>query len=265
MIRLVYPPPESAPDARTDYPVRLLELALTKAGERFELRPGPSVVQQGVALSMMERGESFDIVWSMTSLDRERRLLPIRIPIYKGLIGWRIAFVSQQHPQLLAGVDSTRRLARFIACQGHDWPDTAILRANGLPVCPVDNYDGLFATMHSGHADYFPRSLAEVWAENAVRARADGLVIDDSLALHYPAAFYFFVNRNADLLAGLIETGLERAIADGDFDTLFYDTYGTYIRGAGLRSRHLIELTNPQLPAETPLDRQALWFRLTDL
>jgi hypothetical protein len=157
-------------------------------------------------------------------------------------------------------VRSLEDLSRFSAGQGHDWPDSEILRSNGLPVIGVPNYQSLFSMLALGRFDYFPRSLAEVWAE-AEQQRGSGLVVDDSLVLHYPSAVYFFVNRNDVALAAHIERGLELAIADGSFEQLFQAFHGEYIERAQLGKRRILRLSNPLLPPQTPLQRKELWFQ----
>ena len=58
--------------------------------------------------------------------------MPIRIPIYRGLIGWRIPLVSAANKDLLASVRTLDDLRRLRFGQRQDWADTPILRANGL-------------------------------------------------------------------------------------------------------------------------------------
>lgn len=256
---IVYPRPESADDARTDYPLKLLRLAFDKAGAHHELRPTAVPMQQGRALTQLARGESVRVVWSMTSIEREAQLLPIRIPIYKGLIGWRLPLVPSDQPDLLKTVHSLTELRQFTAGQGHDWPDTAILRGNGLKVVGVPQYESLFRMLAMKRFDYFPRSIAEIWAE-AESHQDDGVVIDQHVVLRYTAAFYFFVNKNDRALGEIIRIGLERAIQDGSFDRLFCQTHLPFIEQAELERRNLIELRNPVLPPDTPLGRKELWF-----
>ena len=85
------------------------------------------------------------------------------------------------------------------------------------------------------------------------------------MLLHYPAAIYFFVNKKDAALASAIEAGLHKAMADGSFDTLFYERFGDVIKRANLRGRVAIALTNPLLPAATPLGRKALWLDVANL
>src|SRR3954470_11673380 len=81
-----YPRPESNPDARSRYPLRLLELALARSDRDYRIDISPLRMQQGRALLLLEKNEGIDILSTMTSIEREARLQAIRIPIDKGLI-----------------------------------------------------------------------------------------------------------------------------------------------------------------------------------
>jgi hypothetical protein len=51
------------------------------------------------------------------------------------------------------------------------------------------------------------------------------------------------------------------ALADGSFDLLFQQYFGEIIKRSNLEGRTVLELVNPLLPPETPLQRKALWYR----
>jgi len=255
---ITYPRPESPADHRGDYPVALLRLALSEAGSRDELRAAQEVMTQDRALVELKRNRHLRVMWTMTTVRREAEALPIRIPIYKGLIGWRLPLVHAGRSAVLSGVRELRQLSSLTAGQGHDWPDTDILRANGLKVATSSSYTSLFQMLGAGRFDYMPRSISEIWDEVEAH-RADGIMVDQSIVLHYPAAVYFFVNKQDVELARRIERGLERAIANGKFDRLFYAHHAALIERARLAQRRVIELNNPMLPAETPLHRKELW------
>ena len=72
---------------------------------------------------------------------------------------------------------------------------------------------------------------------------------------------YFFTSQKRPELAEDIRLGLEASIADGSFETLFQRHHGATLRRARLDQRQVIELNNPDLPSETPVDRAELWFR----
>lgn len=258
---IIYPKAVNPDDVHWVYPLKLLELAIQKSGGDYVLQPSAqSLMLQGRAILNLERGDpGLTILWTMTDHAREAKLLPIRIPIYKGLIGWRIAVVSETHKNLLKNVKSVEDLAQFSAGQGHDWPDTSILRENGLPVKTSSWYQGLFDMLSLGRIDYFPRSVAEIWGEIETTT-TKGLVVDAHVILHYPAAFYFFVAKKNVKLASDLERGLNMAIADGSFDALFYRYHGDLIARANIKGRTVIHLKNPLLPPATPLHRPELWL-----
>ncbi len=255
---IVYPQPEAPDDHRGDYAVELLRLALTEAGVDADLQPSATLMMQERTFTELKKG-SLQVIWTMTTRQREAEALPIRIPIYKGLIGWRIPLVHASHSDLLASVHNLAQLAAFDAGQARDWPDADILLANGLPVTTTASYSGLFQMLGRQRFDYLPRSVVEVWDE-AQAHRADGVIVDPFIALHYQAAVYFFVNKQNTALAQKISTGLERALSNGKLNRLFYSYHAKAIEQARLSQRILIELQNPLLPKETPLNRKELWL-----
>ena len=103
-ITVVYAHEREQAESRLEYPIKLLELALKKAEVDFEMRADVRAMPQSVAIKRLAAGLNVNVVWSMTTREREEQLLPIRIPIDKGLYGYRIAFVSNKNPQILAKI-----------------------------------------------------------------------------------------------------------------------------------------------------------------
>lgn len=255
-----YPLLAARNDPQQAYMRSVLQLACHKAQANCRLVPTLEMVQSRSIAELQKPDSRIDVMWCMTDPQREQRLRPIRIPLYKGLIGWRVALLPKGAPQLLAQVKQLADLAAFRAGQGHDWPDVTILRNAGLPVITSSDYEPLFSMLNQRRFDYFPRGVIEI--ENEYRAHAaSGITIDPHVLIHYPSAFYFFVGHDNAALASLLETGLERAIADGSFDRLFQQHHGATLRRLKLDSRRVIELNNPLLPAQTPLQRKALWYQ----
>lgn len=250
-----YPKQESA----NSYPLEVLKLALQESGLSYTLEAVDAHMTQSRALQQLAKGESVDVAWSMTSQEREAILRPIRIPIDKGLLGWRLLLTNQAGAPGIAKIRTLDGLRKLQAGQGHDWPDTDILRYNGLPVQVSTSYDGLFKMLEAGRFDYFPRSVIEIWDEQK-NFGDQKLEINKNLVLYYPTAFYFFVNLDDRHLAHTIENGLNKAIANGKFEQLFQQTYGEILKRANLKGRHRFDLYNPLLPLATPLARKELWI-----
>lgn len=258
-IIITYPRPELETDVRYTYPIALLNVALNQSGNKYKIKPSTSVMLQIRAQKELMNEGGIDILWSMTSKEREIELLPIRIPIDKGLIGLRIFFINKNSKTNFENVKKVEDLKQLIAGQGRDWPDTKILKANGFKVEGVSLYDSLFLMLEANRIDFFPRSILEIWDEEKLYTK-NNIIVESSLAIHYPTALYFFVNRSNTKLAATIEKGLQTMIANGSFDKILYQYHNDFIRKANLRSRRVFELTNPLLPQETPLSDRKLWF-----
>jgi hypothetical protein len=260
-INVVYPKPESASDPRQDYPAELLDLVLKQSGKDYQLRPSDHVDTQLRALKNVESGKDLDVVWSATSIQREKHLRAIRIPIDKGLLGWRVPLIRQSDIARFNAISTRQDIQALSAGQGHDWPDVNILRHNNFKVVSSSSYSGLFKMLAFGRIDYFPRSITEAWTENEHHVER-ALMVDPNVLIIYPGALYFFVNAEANELARDIEQGLESLIASGEFDALFDRHYGDYVKRSNLAGRKIFHLENPLLPAQTPLHRQELWYQL---
>lgn len=215
---------------------------------------------QARALTELENKREIDVVWSMTSIEREDKLLPIRIPIYKGLIGWRLLLIQETNRERFKQIHNLQQLESLTAGQGHDWPDTTILRKNRLKVYGASSYEGLFKMLAIGRIDYFPRSLIEIWNEYQTH-KDEGISICTGIILQYPTAFYYFVNKDNQKLAEDIKKGLEEALMDGSFDALFHKEFDHFLIKSKLSQQSIFVLKNPILPPETPLHRPELWYQ----
>jgi ABC-type amino acid transport substrate-binding protein len=258
LLRVIYPRAESALDARVSYPLAVLRMALQHSGREFALQASAIPMQQARSLRLVADGR-LDVVWSVTTVEREAALRPIRIPIDFGLFGWRVLLIRRGDVARFAAIDSLAGLAGLVAGQGHDWPDLSLLRHNGLQVTPVTTYEGLFAMLARGRIDYFPRALTEV-REELARHAAEPIELESTLLLHYPSALYFFVGRDNGELASAIESGLEGCITDGSLKSRFEQEYAADIAATAPAGRRVLALDNPDLPPATPLARAPLWI-----
>lgn len=256
-----YPRPIDDSDARAQYPIALLKLALDKTGVNYELRPSDRILLTGKAMRQLRENREVNVVWSMTDSQREKELTPIRIPIAKGLIGLRVFVINKNKKSKFDNVLSLNDMRKLTPIQGEEWPDTKILQANGFNVFTVPEFREAYDLIGQGKGDIFPRSVIEVNAELEAEGPGSNLYLEPSMALYYPTAMYYFVSLNNKTLANLIETGLQRAIDDGSFDELFNSTYAPILTSLNMEERTVFSLENPLLPVETPLSNPALWYK----
>lgn len=249
-----------------DYFVGILKRALELGAQG---RPVPVIQQVGLmeqklGLQEMVRGKIIDVYWMGTDPEREEKLRAIRIPLDRGLVGYRRFITRQSMTHVFDGVHSLSSLRPLVACQGKDWPDTAILRAAGLRVVEIASFERMFQQLDLFKCDYFPRGFFEAYSEIDVRKKKHpDLILYESLVLHYPFGLYFFVNQKNEDLALWIEQGLEAMIDSGEF--LRYMHAHPLTRKAfplsGSKGMRMIEITNPRLPFDTHTKDSRYWFQ----
>lgn len=257
---ITYSWPESMlEDERSHFPIALLHLALSKSDKSYQLRPSKTDLAQQRTIQLVATQGGTDVVWTFTTAELEQKLQPIRIPIDRGLLGWRLLLIRATDEARFAALSTTAELAAMTAVQGHDWPDVKVLQQNNFKVVTGANYQGLFEMLRLGRADYFPRSINEIHYEHRTQSKGE-LLIAEGLALFYPAPMYYFVNKEDTELAQAIDRGLREAIADGSFRTLFLQHFADDIEQAKLNGRKIFRLENPELSDLTPLSNRELWF-----
>lgn len=256
---ITYPKSEIENDLRYDYPLALLDLALQKTGVRYELKPSINPMRQARSLKRLEENLEVNVVWSVTDKQREETLRPIRIPITRGLIGWRVFVHRQENPVAKFKITSLEQLLAKSHVQGITWPDTKVLQANGFNVVTSRDYIEATSMLNTGLADFFPRSIIEALPE-LQNPYSSKFSVKKGLIVYYPAAMYFFTNKQNLTLSKLIETGLQRAIEDGSFETLFYAHFEETLDSLNAKNAQFFRLANPLLPPLTPIAESSYWL-----
>jgi len=237
-----------------DYHVQLLQKALSYSVTPYTLQPATETMAQSRVLrEISQRTGIVDVYWSMTSAAREKLLKPVRIPLSRGLLGWRLLLVNEDKPFLSA--QRTKQNTLFV--QGHDWPDSEILKANGIKIHAANDYHAMFTMVEKGRVNALPRSVIEITDEQ--KSIAAKLFVAPDLMLYYPTAEYFFVANEDTKLAAAIEHGLTEMYKDGSFNALFEQQYGAIINQLAQQKRKVLKLHNPLLPTATPLDKPEYW------
>lgn len=266
--RLVFPRYFSILDTSRGFDWIVLQAAMEKTTARF----GPftlSASREPVSVPRMlqELGRpdgAINIIARATQRDLETQFQPIRIPIDRGLMGMRLLLVRKADLPRFAAVRTLEDLRHLSAGQGKGWVDTAVLSAAGISVVESPRPGSLFGMLEAGRFDFFPRAVDEAPREyDAISKSHTDIVIEPTLMLRYPLPRYFFVRRDAegDRLAERIRAGMEMMVKDGTLAALFHQHKGPLVERARIGKRRTIELQNPALPPETPLQRSELWFR----
>ena len=244
------------------YVVELMGLALQRSGlpHRLEAMPSFQISQGRVELELAGERSRLDMVWSMTSRSREQAILPLRIPLDRGLLGWRVALIRREDQAQWLKAPTLAELALRRAGQGMHWPDSEILRANGLDVVTALGARQLLDMLHKRRIDYFPRSVLEVQGELDSNSELQ-LTVAPGFVLRYPAASYVFLSPRLKELATPLTRALEALVHDGSLDRVFRRHFQPRLAALELAQRKIIPLKNPLLPPETPLHKPELWWQ----
>lgn len=258
--RIAYPNSEALLDEQQSYPLQVLALALEQTTVRYELVTTKKILSQRRAIEQLKANREINIIWARTDNVKEEELLPVRVPLYKGLRGLRLFLADDESAELMMPVEQLPELRRFIPVQGYDWPDTKILQANGFEVATGSSQQQIYRLLQTDQANFLPRSVIDIWEALEDPNLPPNIHLEPRLAVHYPTATYFFFNKKNIVLANLVRTGLQRAIENGSFDKLFASEHREFLQKADLDKRIMFQLDNPLLPEKTPLQNKALWF-----
>ncbi len=260
-VAAIYPKPSAQHALLNDYPIELLRMALAKAQAPYVLVPSFKSLPKNRALFRLKNGEGIDVLWSDTSTHKEKDFYPIKIPIYKGLSGWRIPLVNKTRNLSTEQIGSFDKLRQYSLIQGSDWPGRKVFEANHIVVHHAYEQASLYEMLGKNRGDMLFQSVVELSGQENMH-RYYGLKIDDNIAVRYPSAVYFFVHKDNRALAEAIEKGLSESISDGSFDTLFDRSLTPFLKSCRLDERTILDIENPDVPEAMPLGVQALWYRL---
>jgi len=223
-LRVVIPAVHPSSQEHAGYFVQLLRLALEKTvvGDGpFDIRFFSEEMSSPRQMTELKNRGAINVMWDGTNRQREAELLPVRISLLRQLNDYRVFLIRQEDQPRFAAVRSLDDLRKLTAGAGVNWPSTEVLRANELPVIASINFESLFPMLQAKRFDDLPRGVYEAWYEQREHS-AQGLVIEQTIFLHYQVPFYFFVSRSNPALAERIERGLRLAQDDGSFDRLFH-------------------------------------------
>jgi len=243
-----YRAPESNTDSRHDYERDLLELALQKTEAKygpFQLVPSnPGLNEKRAFLdAQKETYENFFFKQSVTPKHLET-LLHIPFPLDRGIVGYRVAFVSKTTRQKLTHVKTLKELKQFTVLQGLGWLDADILRQEGFEVILSSYYDPMFKMVARDRAHLFLRGINEVFDEWQTHKHIKQLVLDDNVIIQYPLPRFFFTNKSNTEALKRIEEGILIAYHDGSLIHLWKEKYQASIEFSELKSRKIFKVEN---------------------
>ena len=262
--RVVYYNQGRRANAEKRFYFQVLKLVLRESGKPYVLKPSPlGTMTDTRATEALTDGEPIDVAWLGVNATLDQQLSPVRIPIDRGLLGYRIFLIDGARQGEFDKVRDLADLRRLIALQGAGWADVAVLHQAGLQVRTGD-YSHLYRMTLARRGDFFPRSAFEAFSEQTQHvAEAPGLAVEKTLVLHYPLTSMFYVRKTDRTLHDDLYRGFLNAYADGSYMRLFNSNpdIRSALHQARLKSRRVIEIDNPFLSPETRAIDARFWYR----
>ncbi|MBL4638799.1 MAG: hypothetical protein JKY76_05495 [Proteobacteria bacterium] len=240
---------ESKYDTRYEYDRRLLELALQKTEVKygpFKLVPSKPGLNEKRVFLEVKKGtyQNFFLKQSVTPEHLET-LLHIPFPLDRGVVGYRVAFVSESTRQKLTQVKTLEGLKQFTVLQGLGWVDADILRQQGFEVILSSYYDPMFKMVARDRAHLFLRGINEVLDEWQAHKHIKHLVLDDNVVIQYPLPRFFFTTKSNTDALNRVQEGILIAYHDGSLIDLWKEKYQASIDFSKLKNRRFFALENP--------------------
>lgn len=241
----------------------LLSLALSKVSHGACLSESKDEMSI-IRLQLQVENSLLDIMW--TSADLKDSLKPIRIPIFKGFLGYRILVIREDDQISFDHVNNLSDLKKLEAGIGKYWGDTPILKGAGIPLIATETGHRLWDMLANKRFDYFPLAINEPWEELSERKHL-ALTTEDNLLLSYPSALYFHVNKSNKALFDLIYSGMKLAIVDGSYDKVLQQSkmIKNTVTFGDIAKRKLIKLNNAEFLQNTPTENLTHWLTHEEL
>lgn len=263
----VYHGKETPNDQRYEYHWQVLKEALeatkSKYG-KYSLKSEPNLSEQRQIKEISKPNGLINIMVLDAGSMPKSKILSIKIPLDKGLLGYRVFLIRKADQDKLSKVQTLQELKnQFKVGQGASWVDYKILKEAGFNVVGGNNYDGLFKMLQTKRFDLFPRGVTEVLDEiKSHDEKGEFMAIDKNFLIYYPMPVYFhFPESEKGLqMAKRVEEGLKTIIKNGLFDKLFMNEFKGLIEKLDLNKRKLFILENPSLSPDHPFNDQALWY-----
>lgn len=238
----------------------LLELSVAKLNEKICFKINDDVITDGREIIHVDH-KILDLIWSSAASEAEKVLVPIRIPIFKGLLGYRIFVIRNNEQERFDGITSLEQLKNFYAGQGAFWGDTKVLEAVDLNVIKVTQARNLWQMLNKKRFDYLPIAVNEPWKDLEIRPELE-LTVEKNILLMYPSALYFYTHTENNKLRDLISTGMKAALADGSYDRILGQSRMIELtkKYANLPNRKVILIENKHFHDNTPKENIQYWL-----
>ena len=262
----IYPQSQSSNDNRRSDVISLMHEALKITEDKygpFVLEPADVNVNYKRATQMLRKEDRITVAWLDTTEQLEQTLLPVLIPIQKGIVGYRVLIIRSEDEEKFVDIDTVEELRQYKNGLVSGWVNESIMNVNELQHVSAINYEDLFKMLAAERFDYFSRGMVEAYTELEDRSEVfPNLMVEKHILLHYAKPMYLFTSKNRPVLNKRLNEGLMMLIEEGYFEKIFCQFHGDSIRKTNLSERIQIQLKSHLLLSSAPKDKK-FWFEPT--
>lgn len=183
-------------------------------------------------------------------LEKQGLIRALRVPLERGLLGYRICLVRDEDSDLLGNVRKTEDLKKVRIGQGIGWGDIAVYRDAGIDVveAPFNSVSDPVKALASRHFDALPLGVNEYQLFlQAYNKEGAGIATDRHIVISYPWFRYVWVStatKDSKLLFEALDKGFGIIAANGEFVAI-YEKYKDAEPRKHLAGRRTIHLQSP--------------------
>ena len=201
------------------------------------------------AVDALQSDQKIDVIVSGTDMERETNLLPIYIPLERGLLGFRACMIQPKNQPLFDNIQQTKQFKenQLYVGLGSAWPDKNIMLDNGFIVKHAPRDQELFSMLANNDIQCFSRSMIEI--DDELMAH-EAFSAEKRLAFIYPFADIIYLRKGAPKLHEVLEYGLQQAIEDRSYFSLFKHYYSGALQKYEFYFRKILVLNNNNISPE---------------
>jgi hypothetical protein len=239
--------------------LRAIELTEKKYG-KINLTPSMKL-PQSEAQEKIFAGE-IHISSMAPTKERMKRLIPIQIPLSRGMLGLRVCLIHKEDKALFQAIRKKSDFKKFGIkfAVGSEWADKEVLLHNGLDILEAESFEDVFKIAVKNKRICFSRSLNEILDEK-IQSKSFNLMVESSLLIQYDLPAYFFISSKKPELAKRISEGLHLLREDMEFYRSFWKKFAIAFQSVGIKNRKVIRLEMPhQYVPDEILNDPLLWL-----
>ncbi|WP_394130410.1 hypothetical protein [Shewanella maritima] len=244
---------------------RAMELTKPEFGE-YSIQTVEQRIPSTRLRQLIVEGDVINTAMAVTNNEWERSALPVRIPLRRGILSYRLLLTHKEQLVEFAKITTVKQLKQKKVGLLRHWSTWETMTNLGYHVVNSYSYESIFTMLDRQRFDYVPRGIHEIYEELELREQQlTGLTVEPNLALYIPAPFYVFVSPNQPRLHQRLSQGLELMVQQGELASMLKLYYADYIERAAIAKRVILDVGNPVLPEKTPIDRKELWISWDDM